>query len=172
MQSSFPRTQPYCTKSCLVASVPIAPTPGSQRSRWACGRRRERGREFSYSAAGARYEMPRAEPAATESAAEQLEPLLDGSNDESVGAEESQGGSSDCEKVDGRQTDCVWSASRNHGRRLCDAATMTSAQRVSPSSTPVHCAVSRPAVYGRPRRPHHPAAGVKDQGDAGCTMAT
>jgi hypothetical protein len=30
MQSSFPRTQPYCTKSCLVASVPIAPTPGSQ----------------------------------------------------------------------------------------------------------------------------------------------
>lgn len=42
--------------------------------------------------------MPRAEPAATESAAEQLEPLLDGSNDESVGAEESQGGSSDCEE--------------------------------------------------------------------------
>lgn len=43
--------------------------------------------------------MPRAEPAATaESVADRLEPLLDGSNDEGVGAKQPQGGSSDCEE--------------------------------------------------------------------------
>ena len=42
--------------------------------------------------------MPRAEPAATESAAERLEPLLDGGNDEGEAAEQAQGGSNDCEE--------------------------------------------------------------------------